>query len=161
MADNEHEHEQEQDSGVIRDLRQQVKALQRNLKASEAKVADAVAIARAQIQSEQAYAETGLPDSVRDTVLGALGDAPATAEALTEAAEGLGLGGLLRPAESPAPAAPAESAVVESIASVASLGASVAHMAMTGQNDNIMDRIMSAETPDQLAAIMRESGQGT
>lgn len=152
---------QQEESPVIKDLRKQLKDAQRELKSVpsrseiEAEVLAAVARTSA-IETE--LVGLNLPKGLSETVEGKLGDADVTREGVVEALTAIGF----EITDSPDGGEESQQTEqnVQDLSQVANLGSQVAQAA-TGQNtDNLTDKINEAETPAQLAEIMREAGLG-
>jgi hypothetical protein len=148
------------DSAVIRALRQELKDAQKQLKAQPSR-ADIEAEARAAVARESAIerelVSLKVPASVRLLVEEKLGDAEVSQEAVSEALVALGFqvtavdeGG-----------SGESGGVAAAVDAVASLGNQVQAAAQNVQTDDLGAKIAAAETPEQLAQIMRDAGLGS
>jgi hypothetical protein len=151
-----------EDSPVIKQLRQQLKEAQRELKSVpnrsdvEAEIRAAVAREKA-IESE--LVALSLPAGLSETVEGKLGDAEVTREKVVEALTSIGF--QVTAEDDGGTQDEADSRQANDLAQVANLGNQVAQAATQQTQDNLTDKINEAETPEQLAAIMREAGLGS
>ncbi|MEX1037253.1 MAG: hypothetical protein WDZ96_00190 [Acidimicrobiia bacterium] len=157
---------QPQDSDLVRDLRAQIKAKNQEIKELQAVADGAEDKARQAILLEQELEAFGQPKSVLQIVKEQLGDEEVTSSSVEDALIALGFN-LKAPepdndgvGDYQAPQ-PVGAGLADSLSAVTSLGNQVAAAARNSPHSNLTDQINSAETPEQLAAIMREAGQGT
>lgn len=149
-------------TGLVRDLRNQIKALNRELQ-SQPKRSELEAEFRAAVARERAIeAELGrlnLPVGLSELIEAKLGEREVTAEAVAEVLTAVGF---QVTAGTEGGAAPEEAGnpLADQLSGVANLGSQVAQVASGISPDNLTDKINAAETPAELAAIMAEAGLG-
>jgi hypothetical protein len=150
-----------EESSVMKDLRKRLRDAERELKSVpsrsevEAEIRAAVAREKA-IESE--LVALNLPAGLSETVEGKLGDAEVTREKVVEALTGIGF--QVTAEDDAGTQEEADSRQANDLAQVANLGNQVAQAATQQTNDNLSDKINEAETPEELAQIMREAGLG-
>lgn len=147
------------DSAVIRELRQQIKDMKSELK-SVPNRSELEAELRAQVRKESAIeAELihfGHPAGIREVVEGKLGDAEVTRESVAEALKAIGYA--VTADESEGGGTSVES---EDLRSVTELSSQVQSAAQKKEAESFYDGLNKTETPDALAAFMREQGLGS
>lgn len=146
-----------EDSPVIKQLRQQLKDAQKELKSvpSRSEVeADIRQAVERESAIEQQLVAAGQPSGLRPLVEEKLGDAEVTSEGVVEALKAIGFevtasndGGAEETQQS-----------ADNLSEVANLGNQVAQAANQQTTDNLTDKINAAETPEELARIMAEAG---
>lgn len=146
-----------EDSDLVKDLRKQIKELNRELKAvpSRSEIeAELIASHNRKSAIESELVALNVPKGLVDTVEEKLGDAEANAEAVAEVLTGLGfeLGGSNE--------TEAEGTSVDDLAEVTNLSNQVSNAANKQPKDDLGEQINSADTPAELANIMREAGLG-
>jgi hypothetical protein len=148
-----------EDSPVIKELRKQLKDMQKELKSMPSR-SDIEAELRSQLEREQAVESQlvahNVPTSIRSIVEEKLGDADPTAEAVVEALTALGFsveddGGASEDGE-------ADGQAASDLAAVSDLSAKVRSTAKGGQPESDMDKISRAKSREELQAIASEAG---
>lgn len=150
---------EEQDSPVITAIREENRKLKKKLD-SQPTEAELLEKARAVVAREQSIESqlvaAGVPSSVRSLVEEKLGDAEVTPEGVNEALTALGFQVTSEDSEG----GEETQQTAENLSEVANLGTQVAQAAKNQVKDTLTDKINAAETPEELAQIMREAEQG-
>lgn len=148
-----------EDSNLVKDLRKQIKDLGRDLKSAPSR-SEIEANIRASVAREKAIESQLIalkqPAGLSELVEGKLGDAEVTREKVAEVLTAIGFS-----VTEETEGGEDDQHTAEDLAKVASLGNQVANAAKQQTTDNLTDKINAAETPEELAAIMREAGQGS
>ena len=149
-----------EDSDLVKDLRKQIVNLNRDLKSvpsrSEVEAEVLAAVAKKQAIESQLTA-LNLPTGLSETVEGKLGDAEVTLEKVTEVIVALGFP---QPKEAEGGETPPTQQVANDLAAITTLGAQVATAASQQTTDTVTEKINQAQTPAEVAQIMREAGLG-
>lgn len=155
----EGESESGEDTSLVKDLRKQIRDLQRDLKAVPNR-SDLEANIRASVAREKAIESElvalKLPSGLLDTVEGKMGGAEVNRESVVAALTAIGFD-LTESTEGGEESAPAQQDA-ENLAGVANLASQVANAANQQTTDNLTDKINAAQTPEELANLMREAG---
>ncbi len=146
-----------EDSPVIKQLRQQLKDAQKELKSVPSRTeleADIRAAVQRESAIEQQLVAAGQPSGLRPLVEEKLGDAEVTPEGVTEALKAIGF----ETTASDDSGTEGEQSA-EDLSGVANLSNQVANAANQQTDSNLTEKINAAETPQELAQIMAEAGQ--
>lgn len=148
--------ETNEDSGVIKALRQQIKDLKADLDARPARE-DLEVQVRNQLKREQDAAalliERGQPQGLAEFMLTKIGDAEITAEAVSTFLQGLGID--TEPVSSDEPEAVSQH---QQLAETVALASRVSAAASGASADEMTARIAQAQSMQELEAIMDEIG---
>lgn len=161
-TDESQEGTSEEDSPVIKAIRKENRDLKKRLD-SQPTEAELLEKARAVVARESAIDKQliayKVPTSVRELVEAKLGDAEITPESVKDALVALDFQ-VTSQDESGDDSQPNTQQTADDLAAVASLGNQVANAASQPDNDNITDKLNKAETPAEVAQIMRDAGLG-
>lgn len=148
-----------EDSTLVKDLRKQIRDLSKEVKAAPSR-SDIEAEVRASVARQTAIESElvalDMPAGLLETVEGKLGGKEVTAEAVAETLTAIGF--VLTDTDD---GDVEDDGADANLADVANLGSQVAQAAKAQRGDNLADLINSAESPEELADIMREAGLGT
>lgn len=140
------------DSSVIKQLRQQLKDAQKELKAvpsrSDVESEVRAAVAR-EVAIERQLVALKQPEGLRPLIEEKLGDAEVDAEGVTEALKAIGF----EITDSPEGG---DEEASENLSDVANLSNQVANAANQGDTDDFSERLAQTETPEDVAALMAE-----
>lgn len=146
------------DSGVMKALRKQIKDLENQLKSAPSRESVEAEI-RTELERVSAISEQlialGHPAGMANILKGTLGDADVTLDSVAQALQSIGYSVEVSDGTSKSGAdEPSEEA--SNLARVTNLSAQVQSAAQGGNPDDVLQKIRSAETPGELAAIMAE-----
>lgn len=150
----------DENSPIIRELRQQIKEMQRELKAVPNRT-ELEAELRAQVRRESAIeaelVHFGHPAGIRSVVEDKLGDAEVTRESVAAALKAVGYEVTADDSDSDGPSVEANSA----LEGVTQLSSQVQSAAQKKGTEDFYDGLNKTDTPAELAAYMREKGLGS
>lgn len=147
------------DSPVIKALRSQIKDLERELKARPDRDTLAAELRTQLDRDNEIIAQLkahGHPAGILDVVKSKLGDGEVTSEGVASALTGIGY--QLDGAGTVQDSGVQDNPDLSDLAKVTSLSREVSSAASGATPDSIMDKISSAQSPEELAAVMGEAG---